>query len=203
MFIPIEEIKSGRIYRTGNDRFPFAYVLRVVFQHTLNEFGSADIPIQNADQIILRLFCKNGTQHYAAHEYFDSYEKLGSKRFIEEMDFPLSYNTDGNFFFVELEDFGMWHLSSMCYPIWQGSSIYSQANPYKFKHKLTIERNKFDNAGLLPILVNTIGLDKFIYFNKLGNTGNIPNGMPVYLAANLYFLTNEDYNLAKIILPVT
>lgn len=210
MFIPLDKVKPGHVYKTNDLRFPYAYVMRIVFQYALECGIPKAETVKEFDQIITRFYCRHGIEHYAAHEYFAGYTELGDRRFVEELDLPLQFNHSENKFYVKLEKDCIWHIESMCQAVWQGSKIYSQVNPYKFGYRILIGKETYHSKSnldvreipeVVKILQNVIGFDKFVYFNHL--SGNGYDGIPTYTGSCFYFQTEEDYNLARISLPIT
>lgn len=209
MYIPLKQVEAGQIYRTNNEDYPFAYVLRIVFEYALKQGIPHPDTVKEFDQIICRFFCRiSNNEHFAKHEYTQSYETLDNKRFVEKLDLDIKFDRTTNKFYVEPQSGRKWYIEPMCNAVWQGSKIYSCANVYKFNYKLLVGRENYlsksnyhldRNEQIVDTLTNIIGLDKFIYFNHLDN---ILGGMPTRIGTLFYFYDETDYNLARIALPI-
>jgi len=200
MYIPIEQIKEGHIYRNNSEQFKYAYVLRVPFEYALKFGHPKPETVEEFNQIIVRFYNRNEKTpgHFAVFEYHQNYNELNEQRFVEQLDVPLKYDIDLNHY-VELQPGYIWQLESMCYAMWHGDNIYSQANPYKFNYKISLASTADQETQRQQILENVIGVDKFVRFYRLSN--GIIHGLPSYTADDYYFQTPEDYHLARLALP--
>ena len=204
MLRDIRHLKSGEFYTTNNVAYPLAYVLKISFEDQIT--AKPNFPnLKDFDYVVIRYL------HVSAYTkaYEGSFENISADmKLVKMIDLPLKFDDSARLTFIEYADVKHF-IEMVCTAHTSSDRIFCQANPYKFKYKISIGMNSgayspdiilIDHnpiPELITLFSEMVGFSEFVYFKHF-SPGIHKNGDTYNDGFDFYFKDLNLFNLVKL-----